>query len=111
MQRIKKNQYNISKVQDSVAADLIQKLLVHEPNKRLGCGTAGNGFKQLKDHPFFDQVDFKNIYKMQPPAQDIHSPFRNLDIKNFTFDMNKNASSSILEQIHESQSEHDHDSS
>ena len=44
------------------AKDLINKLLC-EPEKRLG----KNGIQEIKDHPFFNGVNWNNIKEMKPP--------------------------------------------
>ena len=42
------------------ASDLINKLLIIEPDKRLGAGPIGspNDINALKAHPFFKGIDF-----------------------------------------------------
>lgn len=44
-------------IQDPMAKDLITKLLVVDPNNRLG----HNGTKDLVKHPFFKDIDFKKL--------------------------------------------------
>eukprot|EP01059_Diplonema_ambulator_P010269 TRINITY_DN20285_c0_g1_i1.p1 TRINITY_DN20285_c0_g1~~TRINITY_DN20285_c0_g1_i1.p1 ORF type:complete len:401 (+),score=121.58 TRINITY_DN20285_c0_g1_i1:52-1254(+) len=44
------------------ARDLVQKLLDHDPNNRLGSAAKG-GFTELKKHAFFKNVDWANINK------------------------------------------------
>jgi len=47
---------------DPEARDLIEKLLVVEPSRRLGCRTAGlNGAEDIKRHPWFKTVDWANV--------------------------------------------------
>jgi serine/threonine protein kinase len=46
-----------------VAQDLIKKLLLKDPSKRLGA----DDLNKLKAHPFFDDVNFDNLYDSQPP--------------------------------------------
>lgn len=47
------------------AQDIIKKLLVLQPEQRLGAGEENdsemNGFEALKSHPFFDGTDWKNL--------------------------------------------------
>ena len=59
------------------ARDLIIKLLDKDPNKRLGSGSSEEGldFEHLKAHPFFKDIDFKNLYKLPVPYK---SEFQNL---------------------------------
>ena len=49
------------------AKDLIQKLLVIDPSKRLGSGP--NGIENIKNHKFFNGVNWKDIEmkKIKPP--------------------------------------------
>lgn len=51
------------------ARDLISKLLIADPEKRLGCGEKGSGydFEALKSHTFFKDVTFENIHLQNPP--------------------------------------------
>lgn len=46
-----------------MAKDLVKKLFVYEPEKRLGAGKQGskNDFKALKKHAFFDGVNFSDM--------------------------------------------------
>jgi len=44
---------------DLTAEDLCKKLLNRNPNFRLG---ANNKYEDLKKHPFFKNIDFKNIH-------------------------------------------------
>ena len=44
------------------AEDLIVKL-INNPNKRLG----KNGVSEIKNHPFFKDIDWENIRNMKPP--------------------------------------------
>ena len=51
------------------AKDLINKILVKEPEKRLGAGEPGSEYdiEHLKNHPFFKGIDWENLYKLTPP--------------------------------------------
>ncbi|SCV02211.1 LAMI_0G16908g1_1 [Lachancea mirantina] len=44
------------------AKDLIKKLLVNDPQKRLGA----NGFDEIRQHPYFEGTDWDNIYDEDP---------------------------------------------
>ena len=52
---------------DENAKDLISKLLENDPNKRLGNGE--NGEKDIKNHPYFDGVNWDDAKdkKLKPP--------------------------------------------
>jgi 3-phosphoinositide dependent protein kinase-1 len=62
------------------AKDLISKILVKEPNKRLGGGEPGTEYDiaHIKSHPFFKGIDWKNLHNMTPPNSE-----------NFDFLLNK----------------------
>ena len=47
------------------ATDLIKKLLVRDPQKRLGAGP--EGFHQLKQHSFFEGINFDTLFLKNPP--------------------------------------------
>ena len=47
------------------ATDLIKKLLVRDPQKRLGAGP--EGFLQLKQHSFFEGINFDTLFLKNPP--------------------------------------------
>ncbi|KAG0659972.1 rim15, signal transduction response regulator [Maudiozyma exigua] len=44
------------------AKDLITKLLVLDPSKRLGV----NGAQEIKDHPYFKSIDWSKVYEEEP---------------------------------------------
>lgn len=52
-----------------VARDLIDRILVQDPNQRLGAGSdeEGNGYEALKAHPFFEGIDWDSVGMTQPP--------------------------------------------
>ena len=56
-----------------VAKDLISKLLVLNPDERLGCDAMG-GFDGLKSHPFFEGIDWKDLHLQQPPELNPYLP-------------------------------------
>ena len=62
------------------AKDLISKILVKEPNKRLGGGEPGTEYDiaHLKSHPFFKGIDWQNLHNTTPPNSE-----------NFDFLLNK----------------------
>ena len=49
------------------AVDLLQKLFVKDPEKRLGNGE--NGLNDIKSHPFYAEIDWDNLLakKIKPP--------------------------------------------
>eukprot|EP00163_Fabomonas_tropica_P003198 TRINITY_DN1267_c0_g3_i2.p1 TRINITY_DN1267_c0_g3~~TRINITY_DN1267_c0_g3_i2.p1 ORF type:complete len:855 (-),score=181.86 TRINITY_DN1267_c0_g3_i2:72-2636(-) len=52
-----------------VARDLVERLLVPEPQERLGAmSEAGGGYEALKRHEFFQGIDFSTLQKTAAPA-------------------------------------------
>jgi 3-phosphoinositide dependent protein kinase-1 len=51
------------------AKDLITKILVKEPTKRLGAGEPGSEYdiSHLKSHPFFKGINWKDLHNLTPP--------------------------------------------
>ena len=51
------------------AKDLIKKILIKEPNQRLGAGEKGTKFdiENLKAHPYFKGIDWENLHNIPPP--------------------------------------------
>ena len=49
------------------AAELLKRLLERNPNKRLG--GCGRDAEEIKEHPYFKDVDWKKVYekKIKPP--------------------------------------------
>ena len=62
-----KNLLNFPKNITKEAKDLIQQLLVVNPNERLGQGPDGS--QNIKNHPFFKGVNWKDAWdrKIKPP--------------------------------------------
>lgn len=58
---------------DPEIKDILQKLLVKEPEKRLGAGPKGseNDYEALKSHAFFKGIDFTKLHEMKPPVFEI----------------------------------------
>lgn len=67
--------------------DLISKLLVKNPAKRLGSGPVDGplGIGELKNHPFFSGTDWENLATTQPPQTNILSPFKKTAGQQFKF--------------------------
>ena len=51
------------------AKDLISKILVKDPQKRLGAGEKGSQYdiEHLKKHPYFKGIDWDNLNNIKPP--------------------------------------------
>lgn len=54
---------SIVAVQDPTAADLIDKLLIKNPNERLGF----HGPEEVMGHPWFEGIDWNSLDSMDPP--------------------------------------------
>jgi 3-phosphoinositide dependent protein kinase-1 len=65
--------YTIPEGFPETGRDLVQKLLLLDPNARLGSDQLG-GYAALKAHPFFNGVDWDNLYKTTPPQLDAYLP-------------------------------------
>mmetsp|Transcript_32690 Transcript_32690/g.56863 ORF Transcript_32690/g.56863 Transcript_32690/m.56863 type:complete len:414 (-) Transcript_32690:4523-5764(-) len=73
-ERICSGQMNIPTDIDPIGLDLIQKLLISTPTRRLGAGPPGsdNDYSALKSHPFFEGIDFSNL--IEAPIQGFVPP-------------------------------------
>ncbi len=59
---------------DSHTKDLINKLLEKDPELRLGAGNDNKlNLQALKNHPFFNGIDWEHLYKLSPPIDDYHA--------------------------------------
>ena len=65
--RIYQQKVDFPKKIDNNAKDLMQKLLIVDPNERLGSGPEGG--EKIKNHPFFKGINWKNVQdrKIKPP--------------------------------------------
>ncbi|KAK0213027.1 kinase-like protein [Desarmillaria ectypa] len=69
MQKVKKIEYSFPEGFDEQGKDLVQKLLVRDPEQRLGAGTEGtdNDMKALYSHPFFASINWKTLWTDPAP--------------------------------------------
>uniref|UniRef100_A0AAQ5ZHD6 Ribosomal protein S6 kinase n=1 Tax=Amphiprion ocellaris TaxID=80972 RepID=A0AAQ5ZHD6_AMPOC len=79
--RISKKDPPFPKDMEPLAKDLIQRLLVKDPKKRLGSGP--NGAENVKKHPFYQKINWEDLAAKKVPA-----PFKpvirdELDVSNF----------------------------
>uniref|UniRef100_A0A673CKB4 Ribosomal protein S6 kinase n=1 Tax=Sphaeramia orbicularis TaxID=375764 RepID=A0A673CKB4_9TELE len=79
--RISKKDPPFPKDMGSLAKDLIQRLLIKDPKKRLGSGP--NGAENVKKHPFYQKINWEDLAAKKVPA-----PFKpvirdELDVSNF----------------------------
>uniref|UniRef100_A0A7N6AUI0 Ribosomal protein S6 kinase n=1 Tax=Anabas testudineus TaxID=64144 RepID=A0A7N6AUI0_ANATE len=79
--RILKKDPPFPKDMGPLAKDVIQRLLIKDPKKRLGSGP--NGAENVKKHPFYQKINWEDLAAKQVPA-----PFKpvirdELDVSNF----------------------------
>lgn len=65
-QKITKLELTFPNEFDHIAADLIEKLLVLNPQKRLGVKDKSH-YDSIRSHTFLEDIDFVTIRKMSPP--------------------------------------------
>lgn len=65
-QKVKNLEYAFPEEFPEVARDLVQRILVSEPQERLGSSSRG-GIDAIKQHPFFEGVDWDHIWEQQAP--------------------------------------------
>jgi serine/threonine protein kinase len=66
-QKMISNTINIPKE----AKDLIQKILIKDPRKRIGYGS--KDYKEIKEHPFFKGINFESLLEEPVPLNKIYS--------------------------------------
>ncbi|KAL8169044.1 UNVERIFIED_CONTAM: Ribosomal protein S6 kinase alpha-5 [Gekko kuhli] len=79
--RILKSEPPYPEEMSALAKDVIQRLLMKDPKKRLGCGSSGAD--EIKQHPFFQKINWDDMAAKKVPA-----PFKpvirdELDVSNF----------------------------
>ncbi|KAJ3424865.1 3-phosphoinositide-dependent protein kinase 1-related [Anaeramoeba flamelloides] len=70
-QKVLKREFRFPKSFPEQAQDLVDKLLVINPEERIG---AKGDFESLKSHPFFDGIDFNNLLTTPPPEIKAYPP-------------------------------------
>ncbi|KAK0437517.1 kinase-like protein [Armillaria borealis] len=70
MQKVKKVEYSFPEGFDEQGKDLVQKLLVRDPQQRLGAGMEGadNDMKALYSHSFFASINWKTLWTDPAPS-------------------------------------------
>lgn len=72
-QKIIKLEYGFPEKFFPKAKDLVEKLLVLEATKRLGCEEMG-GYEPLKAHSFFENLKWENLHNQTPPKLTAYLP-------------------------------------
>ncbi|KII69755.1 putative 3-phosphoinositide-dependent protein kinase 2 [Thelohanellus kitauei] len=67
-ENIVKLKYEIPPIFPEKCEDLITKLIVLDPYKRLGDSHTG-GYSALKSHPLFESVNWNDLMSQKPPPQ------------------------------------------
>ncbi|KIY63618.1 kinase-like protein [Cylindrobasidium torrendii FP15055 ss-10] len=69
MEKVKKVEYKFPEGFDEQAQSLVSKLLVREPEQRLGAGDdADSNMQALRSHPFFTQISWPDLWNGPVPA-------------------------------------------
>lgn len=77
-QKITRLDYEFPDGFNSTAKNLVEKLLVLDPKKRLGCGEMG-GYDPLKAHSFFKGIEWETLDKQKPPELHPYLPAKGAD--------------------------------
>ncbi|XP_078521069.1 3-phosphoinositide-dependent protein kinase 1 isoform X2 [Lissotriton helveticus] len=72
-QKIIKLEYGFPEKFFPKAKDLVEKLLVLDATKRLGCEEMG-GYEPLKAHSFFENLKWENLHNQTPPKLTAYLP-------------------------------------
>uniref|UniRef100_A0A8C9KK21 3-phosphoinositide-dependent protein kinase 1 n=1 Tax=Panthera tigris altaica TaxID=74533 RepID=A0A8C9KK21_PANTA len=72
-QKIIKLEYDFPEKFFPKARDLVEKLLVLDATKRLGCEEMG-GYGPLQAHPFFESISWENLQHQTPPKLTAYLP-------------------------------------
>ncbi|XP_045495599.1 3-phosphoinositide-dependent protein kinase 1 isoform X1 [Colias croceus] len=67
-QKILKMDYEFPEGFPADAKDLVEKLLVLDHTKRLGASDKGVTYESIRKHPFFDGIDWDDIWEQTPPT-------------------------------------------
>ena len=72
-QKIQALDYTFPEGFDSRVKDLVCRLLVINPEERLGSLESRTGYSSIKNHTFFEGVDFSSLHLSKPPGVDVES--------------------------------------
>jgi len=72
-QKIQALDYTFPEGFDSRVKDLVSRLLVINPEERLGTLESRTGYPSIKNHTFFEGVDFSSLHLSKPPGVDVES--------------------------------------
>lgn len=66
-QKILKMDYEFPEGFPADAKDLVEKLLVLDHSKRIGADDKGETYHSIRNHPFFEGVDWDKLWEQTPP--------------------------------------------
>lgn len=89
-QRIIKLEYSFPCGFPDVPKELVERLLVLDPTKRLGCDEMG-GYPPLKADPFYQGINWENLPKETPPRLLPYLPPTSADVPEFWGDSELNS--------------------
>jgi len=72
-QKIQALDYTFPEGFDSRVKDLVSRLLVINPEDRLGSLESRTGYSSIKNHTFFEGVDFSSLHLSKPPGVNVES--------------------------------------
>lgn len=67
-QKILKMEYEFPEGFPADAKDLVEKLLVVDHTKRLGADDKGDTYDSIRNHPFFNGIDWDTVWEQDPPT-------------------------------------------
>ncbi|XP_063363139.1 3-phosphoinositide-dependent protein kinase 1 isoform X1 [Cydia amplana] len=67
-QKILKLDYEFPEGFPADAKDLVEKLLVLDYSKRIGANDTGNTYESIRNHPFFEGINWDNVWSQSPPT-------------------------------------------
>ncbi|KAK2176381.1 hypothetical protein NP493_665g02009 [Ridgeia piscesae] len=97
-QKITKLEYEFPEGFSKVAKDLVEKLLVLDPTKRLGCKEM-KGYGPLKAHSFFGDTDWERLHEMEPPELLPYLPAKGSDAENLWSDFKPGLDDQVLRKL------------
>lgn len=67
-QKVLKMDYEFPEGFPAVAKDLVEKILVLDHSKRLGSIDEGDTYESIRRHPFFEGINWDNLWEQTPPT-------------------------------------------
>lgn len=67
-QKVLKMDYEFPAGFPAIAKDLVEKVLVLDHSQRLGSADEGETYSSIRRHPFFEGIDWNNLWETTPPT-------------------------------------------